>query len=86
MNDYLIICRSITHAQRISRVLQRAGIFHQVFRVPAGLSQNGCGYAVSVRPEVLKVSLQTLRQNDIPFQTVFARDETGRYEVYHDLS
>lgn len=86
MNDYLIICRSITHAQRVSRVLQRAGIFHQVFRVPAGLSKSGCGYAVSVRPETIEVSMQTLRRNNIPFQTVFARDEAGQYEVYHDLS
>lgn len=86
MNDYLIICRSITHAQRTSRALQRMGIFNQVFRVPAGLVKSGCGYAVRVRQAYIQQALQTLRQNAIPYQTVFFHDETGYHEVHHDLS
>lgn len=48
MQKYLIMCRSITYAQRAQRALERAGIYGAVVRVPVELSENGCGYGVRV--------------------------------------
>lgn len=86
MNEYLIICRSITHAQRTARVLQRAGISHQVFRVPAGLGVSGCGYVVRLREKDLRWALQLLRREDVPLRGLFVRTENGYREVSYDLS
>ena len=43
MPYYLLLSRSITHAQRMSRTLERAGITARFFRPPMGLTGPGCG-------------------------------------------
>ena len=48
MPYYLLLSRSITHAQRMSRVLERAGITARFFRPPMGLTDRGCSYAVRI--------------------------------------
>lgn len=48
MNFDLIVCRSLTYAQRTSVVLEREGISNHVLRTPAHLSDKGCGYAVKI--------------------------------------
>ena len=50
MSYYLLLSRSITHAQRMSRVLERAGITARFFRPPMGLTDRGCSYAACLRP------------------------------------
>ena len=37
---YLIMCRSLTYAQRAARVLERAGIGAGIIKAPAGLTGN----------------------------------------------
>ena len=61
MTHYLITFRSLTHAQRAARVLERAGITTAVIKAPQGLSSNGCAYALTLRrsPET---ALSLLRQ------------------------
>ena len=39
MPYYLLLSRSITHAQRMSGVLERAGITARFFRPPMGLTE-----------------------------------------------
>ena len=51
MTQYLITFRSLTHAQRSSRVLERAGITTAVIKAPQGLSSSGCAYAITLRRE-----------------------------------
>ena len=48
MTQYLIMCRSLTYAQRAQKQLERAGISAAVVKAPQGLNTSGCGYAVSV--------------------------------------
>lgn len=45
---YLIMCRSLTYAQRAAKILERHAISTGVTRAPAGLSGNGCSYCVTV--------------------------------------
>ena len=45
---YLIMCRSLTYAQRAAKILGRHAISAGVTRAPAGLSGNGCSYCVTV--------------------------------------
>lgn len=45
---YLIMCRSLTYAQRAAKILERHVISAGVTRAPAGLSGNGCSYCVTV--------------------------------------
>lgn len=45
---YLIMCRSLTYAQRAARILGKSGITAGVLKAPKLASGNGCGYCVSV--------------------------------------
>ena len=45
---YLILCKSLTNAQRAALVLERHGIGATVVKAPQHLRANGCGYAVSL--------------------------------------
>ena len=51
LEQYLIIARSVTHAQRMERELRRAGLRVGVFHAPLELTAGrGCAYALSVPP------------------------------------
>ena len=41
MNHYLIVCRSVTYAQRMMRTLQRAALACHIMRIPQGLVPSG---------------------------------------------
>lgn len=45
---YLIMCRSLTYAQRAARILEKSGISAGVLKAPKLAAGNGCGYCVSV--------------------------------------
>ena len=47
MPQYWISFRSLTHAQRAARFLEKSGITATVTRLPQGVSPKGCGYASS---------------------------------------
>ena len=42
---YLIVCRSLTYAQRTAAVLERAGITARILRAPKSIAGEGCSYA-----------------------------------------
>ena len=65
MNHHLIVCRSVTQAQRAGRLLTSFGITNQVFRSPAGLTERGCSYSVRVRSEQLARAMGILRHHQI---------------------
>ncbi len=86
MQTYWIICRSITFAQRVSHVLYRAGVGHQMLRLPAGLLKSGCGYAVKVREERVEQAMSALRRENLRPAALYLESD-GRYqEVRYDLS
>ncbi|MCI8419896.1 MAG: DUF3343 domain-containing protein [Oscillospiraceae bacterium] len=61
MPYYLLLSRSITHAQRMSALLERAGITARFSRPPMGLTDRSCGYAVHIGAERLTAALDCLR-------------------------
>ncbi len=61
MPYYLLLCRSITHAQRMSAVLEKAGIYTRMLRPPLGLTDRGCSYALQVSEAKIGSALEHLR-------------------------
>ena len=86
MHENLIICKSITYAQRISRILQYAGIGNQITRIPTRLVKSGCGYGVRVRADWLDEALSEIKKENMHPIAVFERNENGYHEVAYDLS
>lgn len=78
MSIYLITFRSLTHAQRAARLLERGGFTATVIKAPQGLSEKGCAYAVTLRGRVGE-ALTLLRGSSLRMGRVFRREADGTY-------
>lgn len=76
--QYLIMCRSMTYAQRSAALLERAGISARVVKAPQGLSSSGCGYGVSLYRR-FEEARDMLKKNGLLNGKSFFRDDNGEY-------
>ena len=75
---YLILCRSLTYAQRAAAALERRGISARIIKAPQHLRERGCGYALSLTrrfPEAVSV----LREQQLLTGRLFRKEENGEY-------
>lgn len=79
MPYYLLLSRSITHAQRMSRTLERAGITARFFRPPMGLTDRGCSYAVRINADSLVAAMEQLRAVGLLPMRVFRAAPDGTF-------
>lgn len=79
MEQYWIIARSVTYAQRIEKTLSRAGIRARIFRSPRELSERGCAYVVEIPGGALQTALSILRGTDLYPSKVY-RFYRGNYK------
>ena len=68
---YLIMCRSLTYAQRVSNALERAGISARVLRSPSEISPTGCSYSVKIAARNLARALTILNGARLPYLGVY---------------
>ena len=81
MTRYLILCRSLTHAQMSARLLERSGITATVVKAEAGLSPSGCRYAVELSRH-FDDAVRILKNNDMIKGKIYRReDESGYREI-----
>lgn len=74
---YLIMCRSLTYAQRSSRLLERSGITATVMKAPQSVSGNGCGYSVAVPYKRGMKAVGILKDAGLLQGRVYVRDDEG---------
>ena len=74
---YLIVCRSLTYAQRTAKTLERAGITAIVIKTPQNVTAEGCGYCVKISERRLTEALTTLRRYDLAPKRVFIQQSDG---------
>jgi len=76
MLQYLLMCRSLTYAQRASRALERIGITAVITKVPKSITGQGCNYCVKVTEKNLTRALATLKDAGLEPSRVYlvARD------------
>ena len=79
MPYYLLLSRSITHAQRMSRTLERAGITARFFRPPLGLTDRGCSYAVRIGDGTLQAALDYLQAAGLMPMRIFYTNGDGAF-------
>ena len=80
MNHALILCRSVTQAQRLGRLLASRGIANRMFRAPVGLTDRGCSYAVRLREETLADTLLLMKQHGIRPMKVLRQNWDDSYD------
>ena len=65
MERYLLVARSITHAQQMMKVLDRAGIRTRVLRASAELTGRGCGYTLEVAERNYAAAIRRLMRQGV---------------------
>ena len=77
MLSYLLMCRSLTYAQRASRALERIGITAIVTKAPKSATGQGCNYCVKVSEKNLVRSISTLTDAGLGPLRVFLVSHDG---------
>ena len=77
---YLIICRSLTYAQRTAAALERAGITAHIMRSPRSVSETGCSHAVKISERRLADALTVLNRAGMSPERVYIISADGSYK------
>lgn len=80
MDILYLTCRSLTYAQRVSRVLTAARIQNIIIRTPQNMSREGCGYAVRISERALAGAMSALASAQLPPKRVYRPGAVGGYE------
>lgn len=76
---YLIVCRSLTYAQRTSAALERAGITAYILRSPKSIAGEGCSHSVKVSQRNLSAALQVLHRAGLDPSRIYIAAGEGEY-------
>jgi len=77
MVQYLILCRSLTYAQKAARALERTGITASIMRAPKELGKEGCAYCVKVSERRLQAALTVLKNTETRVGRVYSIEANG---------
>ncbi|MEG2000679.1 MAG: DUF3343 domain-containing protein [Evtepia sp.] len=76
---YLIMCRSLTYAQRTAYALERAGITARILRTPVDISPTGCSYSVKISGHNLTRALMILNRHGLPRLGIYVGNAEDEY-------
>ena len=68
---YLIMCRSLTYAQRVSNALERAGFPARVHRAPREISPTRCSNSVKIAAPTQARALTILNGTRLPYLGIY---------------
>ena len=77
MINYLLVCRSLTYAQRTAKALERAGITAIVMRTPGEIATEGCGYCVKIPERRLSETLVMLKNHELSPSRIYMMLSNG---------
>ena len=77
---YLIVCRSLTFAQRTAAALERTGITARVLRSPKSIAGEGCSHSVKISQCSLPEARLVLQRADLTPKRIFITAGAGSYQ------
>ena len=82
---YLIVCRSLTYAQRTAAALERAGITAHILRSPKSIAGEGCSHSVKLSQRRLADALRVLHRVGLEPRRIFitAVSKVRRHSSLH---
>ena len=81
MDSYVIMCRSVTHAQRGLRLLENMGVRAYMLKVPQSLTAEGCGYGLKLRVKDPMIYVKEMKSAGLRTGRVFRLDGGEYVEV-----
>ena len=81
MAQYILMCRSMTVAQRAVNTLTRAGFFAALTKAPQSANPEGCTYGAKIGERNLQAALSILANAGIPVGKILELTRNGVREV-----
>ena len=78
---YLLLCRSLTYAQRSEKLLERKGITATITKAPREAAVNGCSYCVRIQARQKDAAVDLLRTAGLAPERMFLLDNGRVAEV-----
>lgn len=72
---YLLLCRSLTYAQRAEKLLGRKGLSAAIIKAPKEAAVNGCSYCVRIPERHKARALAILEGGDLMPQRVYEQSD-----------
>lgn len=79
MSYLLLMCRSLTYAQRTARVLEHVGVSGYIQKSPQKASSRGCGYCVKIREYNLPAAKRALEAEGLLPERILLLEEEGSF-------
>lgn len=79
MSGCMIVCRSVTYAQRARQLLEKHGISAVVVRPNLEMMENSCGFAVKISEGYLAEALDLLKKSCFEISRVLFVEPNGNY-------
>ena len=73
---YILMCHSMTAAQKTARTLENAGIFAAVTKAPQSANPQGCTYGAKIAVRNLRRAMEILRSAGLSVQKILETDGT----------
>lgn len=80
MTYYLIVCRSLTYAQRTAEALERSGITAHIIRSPKVIDREGCSHSVKISERNLADALTVLARVGLTPKRIYIVSRDGSYQ------
>ena len=80
MGLYYITFRSVTFAQRGEKLLTKHNIRVNLMRTPRWMEEQGCGYALKLWTNDIRMAVKMLRENKIQLRRIYVQKEDGAME------
>ena len=80
MKFYYITFRSVTHAQRGEKLLNRNGFRCSLQRTPRWMEAQGCGYSLRIWARDILPAEDLLRREELPLRRVYIQLADGLLE------
>ena len=80
MKFYYITFRSVTHAQRGEKLLNRNGFRCSLQRTPRWMEAQGCGYSLRIWARDIFPAVELLRREELPLRRVYIQLADGLLE------
>ncbi len=84
MEKVMVLCRSMTQAQRGQRLLERNGIVSTMTKAPLSLTHSGCEYALVLRRHA-EEAVRLLKAAGLPIGKVYEWKNEAWSEAAYDL-
>lgn len=78
---YLLLCRSLTYAQRSQRILERKGITAVITKAPREAAANGCSYCLRIQERKKEAAMQVLQSAGLAPERLFFQQDGSIREV-----